>query len=74
MAIYGGPDIVTDGLILHWDVANSKSYTSGSSIIYDLSGNNNNGTLINNFFHSLDNGGGLVFDGVNNYIELNKLY
>jgi hypothetical protein len=26
MAIYGGPDIITDGLVLHLDAANSKSY------------------------------------------------
>ena len=67
MTIYGGPDIVTDGLILHWDVANSKSYTSGSSIIYDLSGNNNNGTVTNSYVtYSSTNGGVITFDGTAN--------
>lgn len=47
-----GPRIVTDGLILYWDVANSKSYTNGSSTIYDLSGNNRHGTVSNVTFSS----------------------
>lgn len=37
MAIYGGPDIVTDGLVLHLDAANSKSYGgSGNRKIFHL--------------------------------------
>ena len=72
MSIKAGPDMVKDGLVVCLDAADRNSYSGSGNIWYDLSGNNNNGTLINNFFHSLDNGGGLVFDGVNNYIELNK--
>ena len=54
-------------MILHWDVANSKSYTSGSSIIYDLSGNNNNGTVTNSYVtYSSTNGGVITFDGTAN--------
>ena len=60
-----GPRIVTDGLILYWDVANSKSYTNGSSIIYDLSGNNRNGTVSNVVF-SNDFGGVVSTDGFPN--------
>jgi hypothetical protein len=44
MAVYGGPDIVTDGLVLHLDAANDKSYPGSGSIWYDLSGNNKNFT------------------------------
>jgi hypothetical protein len=67
MAVYRGPDIVTDGLILYWDVANRKSYNSGSSIIYDLSGNNNNGTVTNSYVtYSSTNGGIITFDGTAN--------
>jgi hypothetical protein len=67
MSYSNGPRIVTDGLILYWDVGNSKSYTSGSSIIYDLSGNNNNGTVTNSYItYSSTNGGVITFDGTAN--------
>lgn len=36
----------------------------------DLSGLNNNGTLINGVGYSADNGGSLVFDGVNDYTSI----
>lgn len=60
MANQYGPKIVTDGLILHWDVGNSKSYTNGSSIIYDLSGNNNHGTVASSFVTYSSSFGGVV--------------
>jgi hypothetical protein len=46
MAVYGGPDIVTDGLVLHLDAANSKSYPGSGNTWYDLSGNGNDGTIV----------------------------
>lgn len=64
MSIYGGPEIVTDGLVLHLDAANSKSYPGSGSTWFDLS-ENNNGTLINGPIYSSANKGSLVFDGVN---------
>lgn len=67
MSYNNGPRIITDGLILYWDVANPKSYRSGSSIIYDLSGNNNNGTVTNSYvIYSSTNGGVITFDGTAN--------
>jgi len=65
--IYGTPPIVTNGLVLHLDAANSRSYTSGSTVWNDLSGRNNSGSLINGPTFSRDNGGSIVFDGVNDY-------
>jgi len=62
MSYSNGPRIVTDGLILYWDVGNSKSYTNGSSIIYDLSGNNNHGT-VTNITYASTNAGIIQFDG-----------
>ena len=47
MSIYGGPEIVTDGLVLHLDAANSKSYPGTGTSWFDLSGSNNHGTLVN---------------------------
>lgn len=56
MSFHHSPRIVTDGLVLHWDAANSKSYTNGSSVIYDLSKNNNNGTITNVTFSTMFGG------------------
>lgn len=36
MAVYGGPDIVTDGLVCYLDAGNSKSYTGSGSAWNDL--------------------------------------
>jgi len=40
MSVFGGPDIVTDGLVLHLDAANRKSYPGSGTSWNDLSGNN----------------------------------
>lgn len=40
-----GPRIVTDGLVLHLDAGNRKSYPGSGTSVYDLSGNNYNATL-----------------------------
>lgn len=45
MSVKGGPDIVTDGLVFNLDAANRKSYPGSGTTWYDLSGNNNNGTI-----------------------------
>ena len=70
MAFYRGPRIVTNGLVLALDAANTKSYVSGSTTWNDLSGNNNNGTLVNGPTFSSDNGGSIVFDGSNDYADI----
>lgn len=41
-----GPNIVTDGLVLYLDSSNTKSYPGTGNTWYDLSGNNNHGTLM----------------------------
>jgi hypothetical protein len=69
MATIGGSNIVTDGLVLALDAANPRSYVSGSSTWNDLSGNNNSGSLVNGPTFSSENGGSIVFDGANDYIE-----
>lgn len=43
MANLYGPKIVTDGLVLYWDVANKKSYPGDGSLL-DLSGNGRDAT------------------------------
>ena len=63
MSVYGGPDIVTDGLVLYLDAANTKSYPGSGIKWYDLSGYNNTFTLVNNPTFSTDDGGSLNFNG-----------
>jgi len=70
MALGHGPTIVRDGLVLHLDAANPKSYPGTGTDWFDLSGNGNHGTLINNPTYSSDNKGTFVFDGANDYAEV----
>jgi hypothetical protein len=44
MAIYSGPRAVNEGLVLHLDASNPRSYVSGSAVWNDISGQNNNAT------------------------------
>jgi hypothetical protein len=74
MTAFGGPDIITNGLVLIWDVANPLSYPGTGTTIYDLSGNGNNGTLYNGVGFNQTNGGVLTFDGVDDIVYLSSAY
>jgi hypothetical protein len=63
MAVNTRNNIVTNGLVFYLDAANRQSYSSGSTTWRDLSGQNNNGTLVNGPLFSNDGGGSIVFDG-----------
>jgi hypothetical protein len=69
MAFRYSPKIVTDGLVLYLDAANTKSYVSGSTTWNDISRGGVNGTLVNGPTFSSANGGSIVFDGTNDYIS-----
>jgi hypothetical protein len=69
MASIGGPNIVENGLVLCLDAANTISYQSGSTTWNDISGYGTNGTLTNGPTFSSANGGIIVLDGVNDYIN-----
>ena len=71
MATNGGPNIIEDGLILSIDAANKKSYPGSGTTWKDLSGNGNNGTLVNNPTFDSGNGGSIVLDGVDAHISFN---
>ena len=57
------------GLILNLDAGNSASYPGTGTTWTDLSGQGNNGTLINGVGYSSANSGSLVFDGSNDYVS-----
>jgi hypothetical protein len=67
---YANGKIVTSGLVLALDAADRNSYVSGSTVWNDMSGNGNNGTLINNPGYSANNGGAILFDGINDYVDV----
>jgi hypothetical protein len=70
--MFTGPNIVTDGLVLYLDAANQKSYRGSGTVWTDLSGNGNNGTLINGPTFDSGNTGNLVLDGVNDYVNISN--
>ena len=56
MSVYNGPSIATSGLIFDMDVINPKCYAGSGSTVIDLSGNGNNGTLVNSPTYNSANG------------------
>jgi hypothetical protein len=68
MGFYRGPSIIKDGLVLYLDAANTKSYPTTGTTWSDLSGNGNNGTLVNGPTFNANNNGSIVFDGVNDFV------
>lgn len=68
MSIVSGPKIITDGLVLFLDAANEKSYTGTGTTWFDLSGSNNNSTLVNNITYSTSNNGYFDFDGTDDRV------
>lgn len=73
MAISGGPNIITDSLILAIDGANPKSYPGSGTVWGDISGEGNNITLINGPTFDTDNGGNILFDGINDWGSFSEL-
>jgi hypothetical protein len=68
-----GENIVRSGLVLYLDAKHSYPGLDGVNPDiynwYDLSGNENNGELKNGVSYSTSDGGSLVFDGSNDYID-----
>lgn len=69
MAFRYSPKIVTDGLVLYLDAANTKSYVSGSTTWNDISRSGINGTLTNGPSFNSSNAGSIVFDGVDDWVN-----
>ena len=67
----GASGIIQDSSLKLWlDASNPLSYPGTGTMWFDLSGNGNNGTMINGVAYSTTNGGVMSFDGVNDYVEL----
>jgi hypothetical protein len=65
VAYYGG--IVKDGLVLNLDAAKRDSYPGTGTTWRDISGTTVTGSLVNGPTFNSDNGGSIVFDGVDDY-------
>jgi hypothetical protein len=63
--IYG----LKKGPVLNLDAGNINSYPGTGTLWTDLSGNNNNGTLVGGPTFDSGNGGSIVFDGTNDYVN-----
>jgi hypothetical protein len=65
------PYIVMDGLVLNLDAGITQSYPGSGTVWTDINGlgPKNNGTLINGPTFSSANGGSIVFDGVDDYVD-----
>jgi hypothetical protein len=70
MAFNYSPKIVTSNLALSIDAANTKSYPGSGTSWTNLTSNNITGTLVNGPTFNSGNGGAIVFDGSNDYINL----
>jgi hypothetical protein len=65
--------IITENLVLNLDAGNPLSYPGTGTTWTDLTTNGNNGTLINGPTFDSANGGSIVFDGTNDYINLGNI-
>ncbi len=70
MSSESGPNLITNGLVLCLDAANPLSYKSGATIWNDLTYNTSGGTLTNGPTFSSTNGGSIVFDGIDDFVNL----
>ena len=75
MGVSAGPDVIENGLVLALDASDINSYPGSGTTWTDLSGNGNNGTLVNMDGTNLNsaNGGSLTFDGSNEYVSLSRI-
>lgn len=62
--------IITNDLVLLLDAGNSSSYPGTGTVWNDISGNAFVGTMYNGITYNTSNGGNLVFNGTNNYVDL----
>jgi hypothetical protein len=61
--------IVTDGLVFNVDAGFVPSYPMTNTTWYDLTNNDNDGTLINGPTYNSSNGGVIIFDGIDDKVN-----
>jgi hypothetical protein len=61
--------LITTGSMLYLDAGNALSYPGSGTTWTDLSGNGRDGTLTNGPTYSATNGGSIVFDGTNDFVQ-----
>ncbi len=69
ITITEGASVITAGLQLYLDAGNASSYPGSGTTWTDLSGNSRNGTLTNGPTYSSADGGSIVFDGSNDFVQ-----
>lgn len=70
MSISYNSNITTNGLVLCLDAGNPRSYPGSGTSWKDVSGTGNNGTLVNGPTYNSANLGSIVFDGVDDYAQI----
>jgi hypothetical protein len=71
MGAFGGPDIITDGLIFAIDAGSERSYPGSGTTATDLAGTNTV-ALVNGVSYNPNQGGKWGFDGIDDQIVLNS--
>lgn len=69
---YANGKIVTDGLVLNLNAADRNSYPGSGTTWFDISGNGYNGTLTNGPTFSSTNGGAIILDGTDDYVNISS--
>jgi hypothetical protein len=73
MAFHYSPNILTDGLILCYDPANTNSFVSGSTSLFDLTSNKYDAQLTNGPVYSTDSKGSILLDLTDDKIDFPRL-
>lgn len=68
MGLSHSPNIVTAGMVFCIDIANKRSYPGTGTIITDLTGKGNNAVSSAQLTYTSNYGGGLIVNGVDQYI------
>ena len=68
MGAYGGPDIITDGLLIALDAGSERSYSGSGTSVSNII-DNSTYTLTNGLVKASDKGGTWDYDGVDDYIQ-----
>jgi hypothetical protein len=63
------PGVVTTNLSMFLDAGNASSYPGSGTAWTDLSGNSRNGTLTNGPTYTSADGGSIVFDGTDDFVQ-----